>query len=235
MFLQDHRENGQLQPDHPRDCPSLGAAGGNNSLYDQPSEPLQLHQYRRHPACEERPAAANPATRCAWSADHYDPLHKLVCLSYTVLQTLLAHMSIGQLSLHNQIKLSMQSLFIYFCCLLFYLYQAFRVYFFSVNHTALTLCLAFFSLGFWRACCVRPAMPSSSNVLLCTALSTRAQTASQVLEQRSFQMWQVRPRVPYGSLLLPGSRSTFKSINGINLEPVNKFWPYLKEGVIHTW
>lgn len=93
MFLQDHRENGQLQPDHPGDCPSLGAAGGNNSLYYQPSEPLQLHQYRRHSAREERPAAANTATRCAWSADHYDPLHKLVCMSYTVLQTLLAHMS----------------------------------------------------------------------------------------------------------------------------------------------
>lgn len=83
----------------------------------------------------------------------------------------------------------------FFCCLLFYLRQPFRVTFFSVNHTALTLCLAFVSSGFWRACCVRPATPSSSNALLCTALSTRAQIASQVLEQTSFQMWQVRPRV----------------------------------------
>lgn len=82
LFLQDHRENGQLQPDHPGDSPSFGAAGGNSSLYYQPAEPLQLHQRRRHTAGEERPAAANTTSGRTWSADHYNPLHKLVCMAY---------------------------------------------------------------------------------------------------------------------------------------------------------
>lgn len=87
LFLQDHRENGQLQPDHPGDCPSLRAAGGNKSLHYQPAEPLQLHQHRRQPAGEERPAAADAATRHTRGADHYHPLHKLVCMSQTLCWT----------------------------------------------------------------------------------------------------------------------------------------------------
>lgn len=61
---------------------------------------------------------------------------------------------------------------------------------------SLCVCLS----GSWRACCVKPATPSSSNALRCSALSTRAQTASQVSERRSFPMWQVRPRPYYSTL-----------------------------------
>lgn len=124
-------------------------------------------------------------------------VHVLYCTS-------VAHMSnrSAVFAQANQVVIHASTVYLF---LLPSVLSSFRVTFFSVNHTALTLCLAFVSSGFWRACCVRPATPSSSNALLCTALSTRAQTASQVLERMSFQMWQVRPRVPYDSLLLTSS------------------------------
>lgn len=80
MFLQDHRENGKLQPDHPGDSPALGPPGGVESLYSQPALPLQLHQCGHHPAGEECPAAANTAPGLTWRADHYHCLHYLVCV-----------------------------------------------------------------------------------------------------------------------------------------------------------
>lgn len=86
MFLQDHRENGQLQPDHPRDSTSLRAPGGVEGLHSQPALPLKLHQCGCHPAGEERPATANTATELTWRTDHYGPLHKLVCVIYRCMQ-----------------------------------------------------------------------------------------------------------------------------------------------------
>ncbi len=80
MFLQDHRENGQLQPDHPGDRPSLRPLGRVKSLYGQPAQPLRLHQCGCHPAGEERPAAADTAAGLTRSTDPYDLLHKLVCV-----------------------------------------------------------------------------------------------------------------------------------------------------------
>ena len=78
MFLQDHRENGQLQPDHPGDSPSLGPPGRIKSLHGQRAKPLQLHQRGCHSAGEECPAAADAAAGLPWSADHNDTLYKLV-------------------------------------------------------------------------------------------------------------------------------------------------------------
>lgn len=71
--------------------------------------------------------------------------------------------------------LSVLSLFQPFCFLLCESYCA---------HTVFDFCLS----GSWRACYVKPATLSSSTALLCNALSTRAQTMSQVSERRSFQM-----------------------------------------------
>lgn len=84
MFLQDHRENGQLQPDHPGDSTSLRAPGGVEGLHSQSAVPIKLHQCGCHPAGEERPASANTATGFPWRADNYDTLHKLVCALYCV-------------------------------------------------------------------------------------------------------------------------------------------------------
>lgn len=81
MFHQDHRENGQLQPDHPGDSPAIGAPNGNKSLYSQSAQPLKLYQCGHHPVGEELTAAANTATGLTRRADHYDPLHKLVCVT----------------------------------------------------------------------------------------------------------------------------------------------------------
>lgn len=80
MFPQDHRANGKLQPDHPGDRASVGAAGRPEKLHGQPAEPLQLHQRGRHPAGEERPAAADDAAGLAGIADHHHPLLQLVCV-----------------------------------------------------------------------------------------------------------------------------------------------------------
>lgn len=79
MFPQDHRANGKLQPDHPGDYTSVGAPGQLEKLHGQPAEPLQLHQRGRHPAGEERPAAADDAAGLARITDHHHPLLQLVC------------------------------------------------------------------------------------------------------------------------------------------------------------
>lgn len=52
---------------------------------------------------------------------------------------------------------------------------------------------SFFSCtsGIWRACCVRPAAPSSSTVLPCTASSTSCLRMNQSSKQRSFQIYRV--------------------------------------------
>lgn len=86
----------------------------------------------------------------------------------------------------NQVSI-VQVLFISFCYFLFYLCFGLFI-FLSVNHTALHAVFDFCLSGSWRACCVKPATLSSSTVLRCTALSTRAQTMSQVSERRNFQM-----------------------------------------------
>lgn len=79
MFPQDHRANGKLQPDHPGDYTSVGAAGRLEKLHGQPAEPLQLHQRGRHPAGEERPAAADDAAGLTRITDDHHPLLQLVC------------------------------------------------------------------------------------------------------------------------------------------------------------
>lgn len=78
MLPQDHRANGKLQPDHPGDRASVGAAGHLEELHLQPAEPLQLHQRGRHAAGEERPAAADAAAGLAGLAHHHHPLLQLV-------------------------------------------------------------------------------------------------------------------------------------------------------------
>lgn len=78
MFLQDHRENGKLQPDHQGDSTSVRAPGWVEKLHRQPAHPLQLRQRGRHPAGEEHPAAADTATGLTGSGNHHDPLHQLV-------------------------------------------------------------------------------------------------------------------------------------------------------------
>lgn len=192
MFLQDHRENGQLQPDHPGDSPSLGPPGSGKSLHSQLALPLQLHQCGRHPAGEERPTAANPATGLPWNTDHHNPLHKLVCVTqrfiYTALKNIFKYTSIYlHIAYKQTIAINTGNKLVYICSVFC---QGLSL---SLIQTPV-LCCFVCTTGIWRVSCVRPATPSSSTALRCTALSTKLLTMNQVSEQRSTQIYQVRLR-----------------------------------------
>lgn len=193
MFLQDHRENGQLQPGHPGDSTSLRSLCGDKGLHCQPAHPLKLHQRGHHPSGEERPAAANTATGLTWSADHYDSLHKLVC-------------AILYSFIHATCKSTLKNKLIQTDSFIYIMYHVQQL---QCNHTTTTTNIhhPVFSLplsvisqlrkcflpstGTWRLSYVKPAMPSLSTVPQCTALWARLLTASQVSEQRSSQIYQV--------------------------------------------
>lgn len=200
MFLQDHRENGKLQPDHQRDSTSVGAPGWVEKLHHQSAQPLQLRQRGRHPAGEEHPAAADTATGLTGSGNHHDPLHQLVrviticrgidcvphaCIYAKLCKNYVMYLGSGNRSMYRTKRVHKQML-----ALAVASFPVFLASSLCVIYTYLVLFACFFCLpGSWRVSCVRPATPSSFTVLQYTALSARIPTASQVSEQKSSQTY----------------------------------------------